>query len=126
MIIEGDDAQKVMAALPTGVRARLSMSLLQSEGGIRHFVQGALEASDEVDVDEDGGLFRGDDARDDDVEAALKRFDAGFDGGEGAAKAVGKQLGDLLSREERMNALLAALEAAGKRLDVSMVDADEG
>lgn len=126
MIIEGDDAKAVMAALPRGVRARMSMSLLQAEGGIRHFVQGALEAADAVDVDDDGALFRGDAPRADDVEAALKRFDAGFDDSDDGAKTVGKQLGDLLSREERMHALLAALQAAGKRLDVSIVGADEG
>ena len=124
MIIEGDDAQAVMTALPRGVRARLSMGLMQGEGGIRHFVQGALEAAAEVDVGEDGTLFRGEAARAGDIDAALKRFDAGFDGSEEATRAAGKQLGGLLSRNERMVALLAALHAAGKRLDVSVVDAE--
>ncbi len=124
MIIEGDAAKAVMAALPKGVRARMSMAVLKAPADIRHYVQGALEVADDLDV-VDGELKRGD-AREDDVAAALKRFDAGFDGSGDAAKAVDDVLKDLLSREERMHAMLGAFEAAGKRLDVSLVDADEG
>lgn len=126
MTLEGDDARAVFAALPRGVRARLSAAVLREPGDIRHYVQGALEAVDALDVDDDGALVRGDSKRSDGVDAALKRFDAKFEASKDAAKAIDDQLGDLLERDERMHALLNALHAAGKRLDVSAVDAGEG
>lgn len=126
MVLEGDDAKAVFAALPRGVRARLSMAVLKDPADIRHYVQGALEAVSALDVNDDGELIRGDDDRSDGVDAALKRFDSAYGATKDAAKAVDDTLGDLLSREERMHALLGALHAAGKRLDVSAVDAGEG
>lgn len=126
MILEGDDARAVFAALPRGVRARLSAAVLREPGDIRYYVQGALEAVDQLDVDDDGALIRGDSKRSDGVDAALKRFDAGFEASKDAAKAIDGQIGDLLERDERMHALLNALHAAGKRLDVSAVDAEAG
>jgi len=126
MVIEGDDAKAVFAALPRGVRARLSMAVLEDPADIRHYVRGALEAVSELDVSDDGALTRSDAKRSDSVEAALKRFEGAYDATKDAAKAVDDTLDDLLSREERMHALLGALHAAGKRLDISAVDADEG